>query len=63
MVFFFLFFFYDFFQAYITLNPCLSLPSDATDDKKQSQCPNIVLKTNLDHLFENSIDAKKLGAF
>ena len=30
-------------------NPCPSLPSVATEDRKQFQCLDIVLKTKLDH--------------
>ena len=42
-----------------SFNPFPSLPSVATDDRKQFQ----PLKTKLDHYFRNSIDAKTLLAF
>ena len=40
-----------------------SLPSVATDDRKQFQCREIVFNNKLDHYFWNSTDAKTTFSF
>ena len=47
-----------------SFNPFPSLPSVATDNRKQFQCHNIVLNSKeLEHYFGNLIDAKTLFRF
>ena len=44
-------------------NPCPSLPSVATDDRKQFQWVNIVLNNKTGPFFWNSVDVKKRFSF
>ena len=46
-----------------SFNPCPSLLSVATDDRKKFQCLNIVVNDKTGPLFWNYIDAKKFLAF
>ena len=46
-----------------SFNPFPSLPSVATDDRKQFQCRKIVLNNKARPLIWNSIDAKTLFSF
>ena len=50
-------------QFFSSFSLFASLPSVATDDRKQFQCRKIVLLTKVDIYFWNSIDAKTLFSF
>ena len=50
-------------QIFSSFNPFLSMPSAATDGRKQFQCRKIVLNNKARPLIWNSIDAKTLFSF
>ena len=49
--------------TFSSLNGCPSLPSAATDDRKQFQSLNIALNNITGPLFSNSIDERNVLAF